>query len=290
MKVVKLAGFSCITDIPDKELSLDKTLNCGQAFRWNKLNNGSWEGVINGKIVMLTQGVIEETNKNGIITNLNEEDTKNILIPYLDLDTNYQEKLSKIQMNDFEKQCCECGLGIHILRQDLLEIMVTFLMSQFNSMRNIRLIIKHICENYGNKLTVNWVGQEITDYSFPNIEKLSTLTYRDCYDVCRMGLRSQYFVEMIQTLKEHPEILDKLKNASYNEAMKILTNFDGIGVKVANCICLFALHHTEAFPIDVHIKRIIDEHFDGNLDFKKYGDMAGVMQQYMYYYQAFKMR
>ena len=58
----------------------------------------------------------------------------------------------------------------------------------------------------------------------------------------------------------------------------------GIGGKVADCICLFALHQMDAFPVDTHIKKALELHYPGGFPFEKYKGCAGVMQQYIFYY------
>lgn len=276
-----------IINITKDELDLDKTLKCGQAFRWNKVDNITWCGVIEQKIVLLAQLDFKD-NLSGIATNLNIEDAK-CLIYYLDLDINYTDEISKLNLDNFAKEAYKVGNGIHILKQDLFEMMVTFLMSQFNSMRNISNIVEKLSKSYGNRLETEFNGRIYERYSFPTIEQFKNAT-EDEIKSCSVGLRTKYLINMIFRLNRNPEIIKVLQNSNYNEALKILKSFDGIGDKVANCITLFGLHHIEAFPIDLHIQRIIDEHYDGIIDINKYGKYAGIIQQYMYYYKAFYSR
>ena len=126
-----------INDITRDELDLDKTLNCGQAFRWNKDSKNNWIGVVDKEIWILRQ------YENCIVTNI-KSSNKEKLIYYFNLDMNYTDEISKLDLDAYAKRAYECGKGIHILRQDLFETMVTFLMSQFNSMHNIRLIVEKL--------------------------------------------------------------------------------------------------------------------------------------------------
>ena len=87
----------------------------------------------------------------------------------------------------------------------------------------------------------------------------------------------------------------------YRDAMEYLSGFYGIGTKVANCICLFGLHHIEAFPVDTWIQQILTNHYYRKKydalpksrlyetmvpqNFAKYKGYAGVMQQYIFYYE-----
>lgn len=269
-----------INDVTRDELDLDKTLNCGQAFRWNKDSKNNWIGVVDKEIWILRQ------YENYIVTNI-KSNNKEKLIYYFNLDMNYTDEISKLDLDDYAKRAYECGKGIHILRQNLFETMVTFLMSQFNSMHNIRLIVEKLSTRYGDKLIENWSDAEILRYTFPTLEQLSKCSYDDFMN-CSIGLRTNYLISMINYLNGNYNILNYLKNCNYNNAIFALKKFDGIGDKVANCIALFSLHHVEAFPIDVHIKRIINEEYSGSIDISRYGQYAGIIQQYMYYYRAFK--
>lgn len=269
-----------INDVTRDELDLDKTLNCGQAFRWNKDSKNNWIGVVDKEIWILRQ------YENYIVTNI-KSNNKEKLIYYFNLDMNYTDEISKLDLDDYAKRAYECGKGIHILRQNLFETMVTFLMSQFNSMHNIRLIVEKLSTIYGDKLIENWSDDEILRYTFPTLEQLSKCSYDD-FMKCSIGLRTNYLISMINYLNGNYNILNYLKNCNYNNAIFALKKFDGIGDKVANCIALFSLHHVEAFPIDVHIKRIINEEYSGSIDISRYGQYAGIIQQYMYYYRAFK--
>lgn len=269
-----------INDVTRDELDLDKTLNCGQAFRWNKDSKNNWIGVVDKEIWILRQ------YENYIVTNI-KSNNKEKLIYYFNLDMNYTDEISKLDLDDYAKRAYECGKGIHILRQNLFETMVTFLMSQFNSMHNIRLIVEKLSTRYGNKIVEKWFDDEIVRYTFPTLEQLSKCSYDDFMN-CSIGLRTNYLISMINYLKDNYDILNYLKNCNYNSAISALKKFDGIGDKVANCIALFSLHHVEAFPIDVHIKRIINEEYSGSIDISRYGQYAGIIQQYMYYYRAFK--
>lgn len=291
--IERYKNITRIIDVQQDELNLDKTLNCGQAFRWNKIDNITWCGVIRDKIVLLAN-INFDDGISGIATNLNIDDAQE-LIDYLDLCINYNEEVSKLKYIDpFALKAYERGKGIHILRQDLLEIMVTFLMSQCNTMHNIRNIINNLCTKYGNKITTEWNGVIYTNYTFPTLEVLSTLNIED-FKACKMGFRAQYLYEMCKELNDSTilETLQSYYNGTQKEyeiALNILKQFKGISDKVANCICLFGLHQIQAFPIDTHIKKLISQEYGNNFHPEYYENIAGIIQQYMYYYQAFKGR
>lgn len=275
--VLNSNGYIIIDNIQKHEIDLDKTFNCGQCFRWYK-DEDNWVGVIYNKIVILRQ------YDNYILTNLKEYDTE-LIINYLNLDIDYTSEIGKLELDNFAKKSYEYSKGIHILRQDLFETMVTFLMSSCNTINNIRNIINLLCKTYGNKITTNWENKEYVDYTFPSLEVLSNITESE-FRQLSMGFRAAYLVNMCHDLYVDK---DRLQSIINKDSVNELCKFNGIGKKVANCICLFALHDTKAFPIDTHIRQIIDSEYSGCIDIGKYGNYAGIIQQYMFYYKAFYM-
>lgn len=261
------------------ELDLDKTFNCGQAFRWSKESSGEWVGILGNKIVVLKQ--IGST----IYTNLSEE-YSDMIVQYLNLDMSYIDEVSKIDLIDYERRAYYRAKGIHILRQDLFETIVTFMMSSCNIMTNIRRIVNMLCEVYGEELTEYFNGDTYTLHAFPTLEKLSGVGAYE-FRAFSMGFRANYLYDFCQFLCENTDFLKDLKECSYKDCIKKLKRLNGIGDKVANCIALFSLHHIEAFPIDTHINAIIQQEYNGNIDLSRYNNIAGIMQQYMFYYKAF---
>ncbi|MDO4842096.1 MAG: hypothetical protein Q3982_05410, partial [Phoenicibacter congonensis] len=58
----------------------------------------------------------------------------------------------------------------------------------------------------------------------------------------------------------------------------------GVGTKVANCIMLFGFSRFASAPVDVWIQRVIDKKFAGKNPFPDFGDVAGIIQQYLFFY------
>lgn len=277
-------GYITLEDISTDELDLDKTLDSGQSFRWKKdTETGNWVGVINNEITILHQEKLNST----IETNITP-DKKEKLIDYLDLNMNYTEEMQRIKMesDEFLKNAYEVGKGIHILKQELFEVMITFIVSQQNTMRNIRNSISKITETYGEKLETTYRNKKYTAYTFPTPEILAnTSSLRET----KVGFRERYILLICDYLVQNPGYLKDIKEVNYGIALQELKRFKGIGDKVGNCICLFGLHHVNAFPIDTHIKRIIETHYNNSynkiVEYMRSG-IAGIIQQYMFYYKA----
>lgn len=271
--------------VSKEELDLDKTLDSGQAFRWRKTGD-YWFGVIKDILCVLKQ------HDNCIETNVPVE-RRQILIDYFNLDMNYTDTISKLDLDKYALDCYNISKGIHILRQDYFETMVTFLMSSCNTMVRIRSIVNGLCKTYGNKLETEFQGIKFEGYKFPTIDALVDISESD-FAKLGMGYRDKYLVSMVSRLHSNQSILDNLiskingDETDRIDSVWVLNSFNGVGPKVSNCISLFAGHHLSAFPIDTHINRIINREYNGFIDLKRFGNIAGIIQQYMFYSEAFK--
>ena len=151
----------------------------------------------------------------------------------------------------FLNKAIETGWGIRILNQDLWEMIVTFLISQQNNIPRIHKCIDNICKKYGQA-----IGNDKDKYSFPTPESLAYLE-EDALMECNLGYRSKYVVRTARDIVDGKFDLEVIKQMDYLDARAELLKMYGVGVKVADCICLFALHHLEAFPIDTHINQVL---------------------------------
>lgn len=262
-------------------LDLDKTLDCGQCFSWDKLGD-KWYGSIAGTVVELKQ------DDDKITVHAYDAIELERIVEYFGLEDNYVAELQSIDLNDYETKVLNNGKGIRILRQPLEETILSFIVSQNNNIKRIKKIIGKIA--LFGKETPLGLDSKYSGYCFYEFPSLSTL-YTLCIEekevgwvnMLGLGYRADYFAEAVKRLYEDEDYIEELRIADYVESIKLLKELKGVGDKVANCIALFGLHHLDAFPVDVHMKEIIDREFNGNLDIKKYKGYAGVMQQYMFY-------
>jgi len=201
---------------------------------------------------------------------------------YFDLDYDYGKIVNLIADGDdeFLKKAVEYGKGIRILRQEPFEVVISFIISQNKNIPAIKNCIEAICANFGEKKT----NPDGTVYhTFPKAEVLAAATSKELRAL-KTGYRDEYIIRASQAVVDGSLDFDKLSCCSYEEAVKSLKQIHGIGDKVANCIALYGLHHIDGFPIDVWIKRVIDEYYNGNFSKEKYSGYAGIIQQYMFYY------
>ncbi len=195
---------------------------------------------------------------------------------YFDLETDYSRFIESIDPSDrYLSAAADFGRGIRILNQDSWEMLITFIISQRKNIPAIRSAVEAICRCRGTK--------KDGYYAFPTPEQLASASMDELRG-CGLGYRTEYVYLAAHSVAENPSILSDLKEISYDEIIEALLKFKGVGAKVANCVALFGYHKIEAFPIDVWIKRVLDEHYGGVFPIEKYKGYAGVMQQYIFYF------
>ena len=295
--------------------SIDQISASGQCFRMTEQEDGSFQVIANGRRLRLKQeqpsyqtpspyqaqspsqnqpqtsgdelSISKEFQKNSVILmDCSEEDFQTIWKPYFDLDTDYSRFLTSINPDDtYLRSAVAYGHGIRILRQDLWEMIISFIISQQNNIRRIRKCIETICAHYGTKIDPINDTNTCSDsfYLFPTPEQLATATEEELRAL-GLGYRSRYLVETAQSIVSGEISLDALRQMDYSSARAELLKLCGVGAKVADCICLFGLHHLEAFPIDTHIRQVLTTHYPDGFPFESYAGYEGVLQQYIFYY------
>ena len=275
-----------MTQIRDvTNFSLKYTLESGQSFRWDRIDN-AYYGVIEGRILKISQ---EGTTLH--IESSTEEDEANFvpfLRHYLDIARNVPKLLAGVSNDAYMDRAVEKLWGMRILNQELWEIIASFILSQNNNVPRIRGIIRRLSERFGERLTL----AEYVNYSFPSPDALATATENDLF-ACGTGYRANYLRDTAQAVVSGELSLTSLRQMSYIEAKRELMRRNGIGEKVADCICLFSLEHLVALPIDVWIKRIFETLYlrrrATHREIREFahdyfGDSVGYAQQYLFHY------
>ena len=205
---------------------------------------------------------------------------------YFDLGTDYGSFIASIRADDaYLAAAADAGSGIRILRQDLWEMMITFLISQQKTIPKIREAVEALAKKYGAKRTAALSDGSIrTYYSFPSPEELASASLDDLLTL-KLGYRAKYICAAARQVASGEVDLEAIRHMDYARAKAELLRLTGVGIKVAECICLFALHHIDAFPVDTHIRQMLDTHYPKGFPLKRYKGFAGVMQQYAFYYE-----
>ena len=264
--------------IINKNFDLGQICESGQCFRMRQtMGAGEYELIADDKYLKLSQSGDEISFYCG------EDEFEDFWKNYFDLGTDYGAIAELVDENDeYLKNAVESCMGMRILRQPLWETIVSFIISQQNNIPRIRRCVENICAKYGEELK-NADGGSY--HAFPKAETLAGLDEGALME-CNLGYRSKYVVRTARAVASGECIPDDLYDLDYAECMRELLKLNGVGEKVANCISLFALHHIDAFPIDTHIKQILDAHYPGGFPFERYRGYNGIMQQYMFYYKT----
>lgn len=283
MRIREEKGNTIIEDVKDFDLS--QTLECGQCFRFYKQDENDYVVVAYNKLLR-----IKQDGSNLIFFDCSENDMES-WINYFDLNRDYgQIKKFLLRKDKVLKPAIEEKWGVRILNQEFHETLISFIISQNKQIPHIKQLVRRISENYGSYLgSVN--GEDY--YSFPDCSVLGTITEEDFREM-KTGFRAPYLADAVLKLSLGELKAADFKGVGEEEAGKKLMTVKGVGEKVANCVMLFSLGYRAAFPIDVWIKRIMEELYFNGEDTSKdviakfakenYGEYGGYAQQYLFCY------
>lgn len=263
---------------------------CGQCFRWNKEQDSSYTGVFGNNVIN-----VKKENEEVIFDGICERNIENICIEYFDLNRDYTKikcELAKIDEN--LRKSIEYGKGIRILNQDLWETIISFIISANNNIPRIKGIIERLSKEYGRKIMFR--GKEY--YTFPTKEELKDVSVQD-FRKLGLGFRDIRLYETTHMILDGIVDLKEIEKMPTVEARDELLKLSGVGPKVADCILLFSsLKRFDVFPIDVWVRRVMNELYIKNEDEtkvskkeiqrladNKFGNLQGLAQQYLFYYR-----
>ena len=238
---------------------LEGTLYSGQSFRWNPVQEQTsqapiWhEGIIHGQRIQLTSKMTK-----GYICIKGDPDpyTQILVSDYLRLEDNLKMIYKDIESDNFVRNAIHKYKGLHLLRQDPWECLITFICSANNNIPRIKLLVESISKTAGTKL--NSEGSEY--FSFPTPTQLSELTESDLRGI-GLGFRAKYVAKTTNIIFRNNINLLDMRKLPYDETLDFLNSLPGVGDKIANCVLLFSLDKLEAFPIDVWIQRVLRERY-----------------------------
>ena len=276
--------------IKSDTFELADIFECGQCFRWNKEENGSYTGVFHKNVLN-----VDKVGNEIIFKGICEGNIEKICTDYFDLNRDYskiKEELSKI--DDNLKTSVEYGKGIRILNQDLWETIISFIISANNNIPRIKGIIERLAKAYGDK--IEYEGKDY--YTFPTPEQLRNVSIQEFRNL-GLGFRDIRLYETTHMILDKEVDLNKLSKMPTKQAREELLRLSGVGPKVADCILLFStLKRFDVFPIDVWVRRVMNELYIKNADEtkvtknviqrladEKFGALQGLAQQYLFYWK-----
>lgn len=274
-------------DIPF--LDLAKVADSGQAFRIRVIDDSHIELVAFGRYLQ-----VAKTGKDRFAFSCSSKEFDNIWKNYFDLGRDYEAIVKSIDKNDkYLIEAARFGKGIRILKQDIFETTISYIISQRRSIPSITTSVERISKLCGRMIKAPRLSDPFVKplfyeyYAFPTPEELNSLPFTELENT-GVGYRAPYIARAAEGFKTGMLDPESLASLSDDDLYKALTSMYGVGTKVANCIMLFAFARTGRFPVDVWIQRIEDNYYGGHFDCTPYPDTAGIMQQFMFYYERRK--
>jgi len=243
-------------------LDLEKIARSGQCFRWKK-NAETYSVSAFGRVLTIRQVV------GAVEADCAEAEWLDVWSKYFDMGTDYAAFACAADPGDkYLTEAVYAARGLRVLNQDLWETTVSFIVSQNNNIPRITGILNRLCDTCGG---------------FPDPAGLLEAG-SEALDRCGLGYRQDYLVRAAEKfLSDSPESF--LRGYDYKSAQAYLMEYRGIGPKVADCICLYALGLRDAFPRDVWVRRIERDHYGGRFPAERYAGFAGIMQLFMFWYE-----
>jgi N-glycosylase/DNA lyase len=279
MKYVEADGGVILSGY--NSFDIGHTLECGQVFRFEKLAFKDYLLIAHGKVLR-----VKQENDITYFYPCNIAEFENIWLDYFDLNRDYEGiKQALSDGDEVMKNAVRFGGGIRILNQEKIEMIISFIISQNNKIPRIQKIIQAISEKYGEK-----IGGY---FAFPSIGVLSKISEAE-FAQLKAGFRAKYLADAAKKLFSGEIELNPPSGTTTDEIRNNLMQINGVGPKVANCILLFSYGRRESFPVDVWVKRALEEFYFpqnnmSNAELEKwasakFGEYGGYAQQYLFYY------
>ena len=274
--------ISLSADLP---FSLDQTLSCGQVFRWERIADGWWYGVVGDRVIKIRQ---DESNL------VFEGANTAFIRHYFSLDLDLKKIIKTIDKDPFIHAAISQCTGLRLVRQPPWECTVSYICSTNSNIPTIRRRIASIAQQFGKEIEF----EEQTYYTFPNPSPISCGGL-DGLTECRLGYRQPYVFRTSCSVNEEKRWEENIRRFPYEDARKELMKLHGVGPKAADCILLFAFQKYEAFPVDVWIRRIMQQNYIKTLNLEAgltnrdydtirqfarehFGKYCGYAQEYLY--------
>ena len=273
-----------ITLSHNQQFSLDQTLGCGQVFRWDRADDGWWYGVIGERVIRIRQVGTRLTFKGAPVS---------FITHYFSLDVDLLPILASIDRDPFIHTAISQCTGLRLIRQPKWECLVSYICSTNSNIPTIRRRIASIAQQFGK--AIEFEGN--TYYAFPEPSSISCREH--ILPNCRLGYRTPYVLHTACKITDVNQWEDTISALPFEKARRELMKLKGVGPKAADCILLFASQKYEAFPVDIWIRRIMQENYLKTLSTtsalagweydtirrfakKHFGEYCGYAQEYLY--------
>lgn len=261
--------------ILELDISLDLTLGCGQAHRWQPREDG-WEGVLDGQVLFLRQRPYGAEVRGHI--------TRERILEYLRSEDDLDAIYCSVAVDPLLVELTQRYTGLRLLRQDPWECLATYMLAVNANVKRIGSMVEKVCQTFG----------ELRDgrYTFPSPKQI--VDRHHLLDDCRLGYRCQRLRDLALAVYEEHIVPESFRELPYSECVRALKNIHGVGDKVADCVALFSMDHLQAFPVDARIQRCLVEHYGVTGPYRRwsefgrerFGPYAGYAQELIYQRQG----
>lgn len=257
-----------------EDFDIKEILECGQVFSYKFMGDCYlvYSADKKAKVTETSLGYIIKTNHPNYFEN------------YFDLKTDYgkiKETLSKFPIL---KKPIDFGKGIRILKQNLFETLISFIVSANNNIKRIQMILERLREKLGSK-----VGDF---YAFPTREQLKSASV-EFFKEIGAGYRADYLYKVVRQIDDNT--LNDWQKLDTKDLRNKLISLSGVGPKVADCVLLFGYGRQDVFPVDTWIEQMYVKFYCSNSQIvpnrekirenlvKEFGNLSGYAQQYLFY-------
>lgn len=269
----------------DQQFSLDQTLGCGQVFRWDKTKAGWWYGVVGRHVIKIRQDSQKLTFEGASVP---------FITQYFSLDTDLQLILETIDRDPFIDSAIRRCTGLRLIRQPKWECLISYICSTNSNIPMIRRRISTIAEHFGTPIIFE--GKKYYEFPEPSV---ITGSGGKALTECRLGYRTPYVFNTACAIGNIKQWEKTITSMGFEASRRELMKLSGVGPKAADCVLLFAFQKYEAFPVDVWIRRIMQQHYIRNLSTtsgltareydcirsfarEHFGEYCGYAQEYLY--------
>tara|TARA_E500000331_G_scaffold27808_1_gene23604 strand:- start:1205 stop:2041 length:837 start_codon:yes stop_codon:yes gene_type:complete len=265
-----------------KQIDLKATLDGGQAFRWHQHKNG-FRGIIGHSSFYIFKKNKKIYLQSDNLTNEKFQLVKN----YLDLEYDLNLLTRNFKNNLFLSNLFKKYFGLRILKQDPWETVVCFITSSVSNISKIKRNVNDLCISTGDK-----VNSGKYDFAFPGPEKIINFGEENLRKL-GFGFRAPYIIDASKKVINKDIVLSDLFNFSYQKSLNELTEINGVGRKVADCIMTYGLQREDVFAVDRWVRRGLINKLNYNKKYtndqlsiiarNNFGSFSSYIQQYIFY-------
>ena len=266
------------TNIP---VNLDLTIRSGQLFHWTKIANNTFKIIIRRTVIkanQINENIIKVKIKG---EKLDEEKLRTVL----GLNIERQKLLTMLKKDKLISQIIPSYEGLTIMKQDPYECLISFLTSAVSNIPRIMLNLNKLRDETGTLI------MESNEKSLPSAKDIVCIGEKKLRHI-GLGYRSKFIYLTCNKLVEEQISLATWGKKTNTELLALLTQFPGVGRKIAECVMLFGFGRLSAFPVDVWVQRglihlmptvkVLSPVDLSEWGTNRWGDAAGIAQQIVY--------